>query len=85
VASRQEQAELVDLSAENHVEVQAHAVNGKTVSEVLTIMLLNCIKVKRPANRIVALDFSQGAVVMQLAGGKVGAIDCNTAILTIEG
>jgi hypothetical protein len=85
VATTLEQAELAGLSAQKRAEVQSRAVNGNTVSEVLTTMLLNGIKVKHPASRIVALDFGRRIAVVQLADGKMGAVNFDTTTLAIKG
>jgi hypothetical protein len=84
VATTLEQAELAGLSPEKRTEVQSRAVNGNTVYEVLTTMLLNGIKVKHPASRIVALDFNRGIAVVQLADGKMDAVTFNTQTLAIK-
>jgi hypothetical protein len=58
VATSLEQAELAGLKPDVHAEVQKRlAAGGQTVSEILATMLLNNIKLKHPASRIVALDF----------------------------
>jgi hypothetical protein len=84
VATTLEQAELAGLSAEKRAEVQARAVNGNTVSEVLTTILLNSIKAKHPASRIVALDFGRGVAVVQLADGKIEPVNFDTTTLAIK-
>jgi hypothetical protein len=84
VATTLEQAELAGLSAEKRAEVQARAINGNTVSEVLTTMLLNSIKLKHPASRIVALDFNRGIAVVQLTDGKMTAVNFDTTTLAIK-
>lgn len=84
VASTIEQAELAGLSADKRAEVQARAVNGNTVSEVLTTMLLNSIKLKHPASRIVAMDFGRGIAVVELADGKMSAVNFDPQTLVIK-
>jgi hypothetical protein len=84
VATTLEQAELAGLSAEKRAEVQARAVNGNTVSEVLTTILLNSIKLKHPASRIVALDFGRGIAVVQLADGKIEPVNFDTTTLAVK-
>ncbi|PPQ33904.1 hypothetical protein [Rhodopila globiformis] len=84
VASTIEQAELAGLSAEKRAEVQARAVKGNTVTEVLTTMLLNGIKLKHPASRIVAMDFGRGIAVVQLADGKMTAVNFDPHTLVIK-
>lgn len=85
VATTLEQAELAGLSPERRVEVQARAVNGNTVSEVLQTMLLNSIKLKHPASKIVALDFGRGTAVVQLTDGKMTVVPFDTAKLVVKG
>lgn len=84
VATTLEQAELAGLSPEKRAEVQARAVNGNTVSEVLQTILLNSIKLKHPASRIVALDFGRGVAVVELTDGKTDFIHFDTATLSIK-
>ena len=84
VATTLEQAELAGLSAEKRAEVQARAVNGNTVSEVLTTILLNSIKLKHPASKIVALDFNRGVAVVQLTDGKIEPVNFDTTTLAIK-
>jgi hypothetical protein len=85
VATTLEQAELAGLTPEKKAEVQARAVNGNTVSEVLQTMLLNSIKLKHPASRIVALDFGRGTAVVQLTDGKMSAVSFDTTTLAVKG
>ncbi len=84
VATTLEQAELAGLSPEKRAEVQARAVNGNTVSEVLQTILLNSIKVKHPGSRIVALDFGRGIAVVELAKGGMKSIPFNTTTLALK-
>ncbi len=85
VATTLEQAELAGLSPAKRAEVQARAVNGNTVDEVLQTMLLNSIKLKHPASSIVALDFSRGIAVVKTAGGKIEPVRFDTTTLAIKG
>lgn len=85
VATTLEQAELAGLSAEKRAEVQARAINGNTVSEILTTILLNAVKLKHPANRIVAMDFGRGVVVVELTDGKMTLVNFDTTTLAIKG
>lgn len=71
VATTLEQAELAGLSPAKRAEVQARAVNGNTVDEVLQTVRLNSIKVRHPASRIVALDFLRGIAAVKTAGGRI--------------
>jgi hypothetical protein len=85
VATTLEQAELAGLTPEKRAEVHARAVNGNTVSEVLQTMLLNSIKLKHPASKIVALDFGRGAAVVQLTDGKMTVVSFDTTTLAVKG
>ena len=85
VATTLEQAELAGLTAEKRAEVQARAVNGNTVSEVLTTMLLNNVKAKMPASRIVAMDFGRGVVVIETADKALKFVNFDTTTLAIKG
>ncbi len=85
VATTLEQAELAGLSPEKQAEVKARAVNGNTVSEVLTTILLNNIKAKHPASRIVAMDFARGVAVVELTAGGMSVVNFDTKTLMIKG
>jgi hypothetical protein len=65
------------------VSGSASAEPGQTVSEVLTTMLLNGIKNKHTASRIVALDFGRGSAVVELTNGGMTAVKFNTTTLEI--
>ena len=85
VATTLEQAELAGLTPEKRAEVQQRASQpGQTVSEVLQTMLLNGIKNKHKASRIVALDFGRGIAVVELQGGGMTAVNFDTTTLAIK-
>jgi hypothetical protein len=85
VATSIEQAELAGLTPEKRTEVQTRAGQpGQTVSEVLQTMLLNGIKNKHKASRIVALDFGRGIAVVELQGGGMTAVNFDTTTLAIK-
>jgi hypothetical protein len=85
VATTLEQAELAGLTSEKRAEVQTRAVNGNTVSDVLQTILLNNIKLKHPASKIVALDFGRGAAVVQPTDGKIAVVAFDTTTLAVKG
>lgn len=86
VATTLEQAELAGLTPEKKAEVQARlGQGGQTVSEILQTMLLNSIKLRHPASKIVALDFNRGIAVVQLADGKISPVQFDTTTLVIKG
>jgi hypothetical protein len=80
-----EQAELAGLSPEIRAQVQARAVGGNSVTEVLQVMLLNNIKIKHPASQIVALGWGKGVAVVQLAAGGMQAVQFDPTTLQIKG
>jgi hypothetical protein len=85
VATTLEQAELAGLTPEKRTEVQQRATQpGQTVTEVLQTMLLNGIKNKHKASRIVALDFGRGIAVVELQGGGMTAVNFDTTTLAIK-
>ena len=85
VATTLEQAELAGLSPEKHAEVQARmGQGGQSVSEILQTILLNSIKLKHPASKIVAMDFSRGIAVVQLTDGKMLPVQFDTTTLAIK-
>lgn len=82
VATTLEQAELAGLSPQVHSEVEARMKQGgQTVSEILTTILLNNIKLKHPASSIVALDFGRGVAVVNTASGSMVSYKFDTTTL----
>jgi hypothetical protein len=69
-----ERAELAGLSPAMRAQVEARAVGGNSVTEVLQVMLLNNIKIKYEASLIVALDWGKGVAVVQLPSGGLTAV-----------
>jgi hypothetical protein len=80
-----EQAELSGLSPEMRAQVQARAVGGNSVTEVLQVMLLNNIKIEHPASQIVAMDWGKGVAVVQLTSGGMQAAQFDPTTLQIKG
>jgi hypothetical protein len=80
-----EQAELAGLSPEMRAQVQARAIGGNSVTEVLQVMLLNNIKIKHPASQIVAMDWGRGVAIVQLTSGGMQAVQFDPATLQIKG
>jgi hypothetical protein len=85
VATSLEQAELAGLKPEVRAEVQKRlSTPGQTVSEILTTMLLNNIKAKHPASRILALDFGRGTAAVQTPSGGMEMVNFDTTTLQIK-
>ena len=79
------QALLAELSPEKRADVQARATQGNSVQEVLEVNLLNNIKARYPANRIVALDFGRGVAVVELPNnGGMRLVHFNKTTLAIQ-
>lgn len=79
------QALLAELSPEKRAEVQARATQGNSVQEVLEVDLLNNIKARYPANRIMALDFGRGVAVVELpSNGGTRTVRFNKMTLAIQ-
>ena len=57
---------------------------GQNVREILETILLNSIKLKHPANRIVALDFARGVATVELPGGQMRLVSFDTRTLAIK-
>ena len=79
-----EQAELAGLSPELRAQVQARAVGGNSVTEVLQVMLLNNIKIKHPASQIVAMDWTKGVAVVRMPRGGMQAVHFNPTTLQVN-
>jgi len=76
---------MAGLNSATHAEVQARmAKGGQTVTEILQTILLNSIKLKHPASRIEALDFSRGVAVVRTPKGANQVVRFNTSTLTPE-
>lgn len=85
VATTLEQAELAGLSPEKAAEVRQRMKQpGQTVYEILQTILLNEIKLRFPASRILALDFNRGVAVVQTTDGQTRTVDFDTRTLTIR-
>jgi len=85
IANTIEQAELAGLTAAKRAEVQERMKQpGQTVTEILQTILLNGIKNKHKASRIVALDFGRGIAVVELQGGGMTAVNFDTTTLAIK-
>ena len=84
-ATSLEQAELAGLKPGVRADVQKRlSAGGQTVSEILTTMLLNNIKLKHPASRIVALDFGRGTAAVEKPDGGMEIVNFDTATLQIK-
>jgi hypothetical protein len=79
-----DQAVLAELDPAKRSEVQSRATGGNTVREVLETMLLNNIKLRYPANRIVALDFGRGAAVVETPEGQMRVINFDKKTLVVS-
>ena len=85
VATTLEQAELAGLNPQTRAEVEARMKQGgQTVSEVLTTILLNSIKLKHLGSQIVALDFNRGIAVVRTANGRMRSVRFDTTTLEIK-
>jgi hypothetical protein len=83
-ATALEQAELAGLSPEMRAEIQARAVGGNSVTEVLQVTLLNNIKLKHTASLIVAMDWTKGVAVVQLPTGVLQPVQFDLKTLQIK-
>lgn len=78
-------AELGELSPDKRAEVEARMKQpGQTVDEILQTILLNSIKLKYPANRIVALDFGRGVAIVELPSKEIRMVEFDTKTLAIK-
>lgn len=78
-------AELAELAPDKRAEVEARMKQpGQNVPEILQTILLNSIKLKYPANRIVALDFGRGVAVVELPSKEMRMVQFDTRTLAIK-
>jgi hypothetical protein len=85
VATSLEKAELAGLSPAVHAEVAKRMKQpGQTVYEILQTVLLNSIKLKFPAGKILALDFNRGAATVQTSDGQIKVVDFDTRTLELK-
>lgn len=85
VATTLEQAELAGLNPQTRAEVEARMKQGgQTVSEILTTILLNDIKLKHLGSQILALDFNRGIAVVRTARGATRMVNFDTTTLQIK-
>ena len=78
-------AELAELSPNKRAEVEARMKQrGQTVPETLQTILLNSIKLRYPANRIVALDFGRGIAIVELPSKEMRTNEFDTRTLAIK-
>ena len=85
VATTLEQAELACLNNQTRAEVQGRMKQGgQTVSEILTTILLNSIKLKHLGSQILALDFNRGIAVVKTTSGHLRAVHFDTTTLEIK-
>jgi hypothetical protein len=77
--------ELSELTPDKRAEVEARMKQpGQKVDEILQTMLLNSIKLKYPANRIVALDFARGVAVVELPSKEMRMVEFDTRTLAVK-
>jgi hypothetical protein len=77
--------EQAELSPEIRAQVEARAVGGNSVTEVLQVMFLNNIKAKHPASQMVAMDWARGVAVVQLPSGGMQTVQLDPTTLQIRG
>jgi hypothetical protein len=78
-------AELAELNPDKRAEVEARLKQGgQNVPEILQTILLNSIKAKYPANRIVALDFGRGVAIVELPSKEMRMVSFDTRTLAIK-
>jgi len=84
-ATTLEQAEMAGLSPQVRAEVETRMKQpGQTVSEILTTILLNNIKLKHLGSQIVAMDFNRGIAVVRTTRGSLRAVNFNPTTLEIR-
>jgi hypothetical protein len=85
VATTLEQAELAGLNPQTRAEVESRMKQGgQTVSEILTTILLNSVKLKHLGSQIVALDFNRGIAVVRTANGRIRTVNFDTTTLELK-
>jgi len=85
VATSLEQAELAGLNPQKRAEVEDRMKQGgQTVSEILTTILLNNIKLRHLGSEIVALDFGRGIAVVRTPHHQMRTVNFDTTTLEIR-
>ena len=79
-----EACRLAGLSPELRSQVQARAVSGNSVTEVLQVMLLNNIKIKHQASQIVAMDWAGSVAVVEQPDGGMAVVHFDPTTLQIK-
>ena len=79
-----EEAELAQLSPALRAQVEARISNGQTVRGVLETMLLNNISMLFAAQKVEAVDFDKGVLVVATPGGTLRSARFDVATLVIK-
>jgi hypothetical protein len=79
-----EKAELARLTPQLRSHVEVRMTSSQTVRGILETMLLNNISQLFAANRVVAIDFDKGVLVVAGANGEVKAFNFDVATLVIK-
>ena len=79
------QAVLAELNPDKRAEVEARLTGGNTVRGILETMLLNNLKARYPASRIVALDYGRGTAVLETASKQIHIVSFDTKTLAVRG
>jgi hypothetical protein len=79
-----EKTELAQLNPQLRGQVEARMTGGQTARGILETMLLNNISALFATNRIVAVDFEKGVVVVDGTNGQMRSFTFDVTTLVIK-
>jgi len=79
-----EEAELAQLTPQLRSQVEARITNGQTVRGILETMLLNNVSALFAAQRVEAVDFEKGVMVVTTPNGTLKSVTFDVATLVIK-
>ena len=84
LTAAQAQAELAYLTPAVRAEVERRATGGNTVRGVIETMLLNAVSSAFAAQKVLAVDFVKGVVVVEGANNEVRSFPFDVTLLQLK-
>ena len=79
-----EEAELAQLTPDLRSQVEARITGGQTVRGILETMLLNNVSALFAAQRVEAVDFEKGVVVVAMPNGNLRSVTFDVTTLVVK-